>query len=206
MIHFVNGIKYHNVTYDKFKDWNSDRKCLEDIIKEFCEIEITFYCIEICKSTKIMFNVMKGIYNDDKKFHVEKLGYDVSKFSFFVAFSASVLLGNAKYDKCKFNDLIMRYRNEIIEQIVKKYQNKININNKNFSSNDSITQQLINEIENLNLEGNDKKLFEFVNRMSDLKINGESNNNNDALNNIEKNDNIIIFFGNDSELMLTEDK
>ena len=55
-----------------------------------------------------MFNDMKYIYNDDKKFHVEKLGYGVSKFSFFVAFSASVLLGNAKHDKFKFSDLIMK--------------------------------------------------------------------------------------------------
>ena len=55
-----------------------------------------------------MFNDMKYIYNDDKKFHVEKLGYDVSKFSFFVAFSASVLLENAKYDKFKFSGLIMK--------------------------------------------------------------------------------------------------
>ena len=51
-------------------------------------------CIEICESTKIMFNVIKDFYNDNNKFHVEKFGYDVSKFSFFVAFSA--LLGNAK--------------------------------------------------------------------------------------------------------------
>ena len=81
---------------------------MEDIIKKFCETGITFYCIEICESTKIMFNVMKDIYNDDKKFHVEKSGYDVSKFSFFVAFSASVLLENAKYDKFKFSGLIMK--------------------------------------------------------------------------------------------------
>ena len=201
------GKKYHNVTYDKFREGDPDGKCLEDIVKKFWEMGITFYCIEINDSTKIMFNIMKEIYNDDKKFHVEKLGYAVDQFSFFVAFSASVLLGNAKYAKCKFSDLIMNYRNEIIEQIVKKYQSKINIDNKNFSSNESITQQLINEIENLNLEGNDKKLFEFINRMSDLKINNDSSNNITIENNIiNKYNDIIINFGNDFELMLTEEK
>ena len=42
--------------------------------------------------------------------------------------------------------------------------------------------------------------------MIDLKINGESNNNIEVVNYIEKDDNIIINFGNDFELMLAEDK
>jgi hypothetical protein len=133
---------------------------------------------------------MKNVYNDREKFHVEKLGNSVDQFSFFVTFSASVLLGNEKYRKVKFSEILKNYRDETINKIMEKYL-KQNINNNNNSINidSSMTSQLISQIENLNLGGEDKKLFDFINRMSDLSLSGENNSNNFNLNEKTKNDN-----------------
>ena len=168
------GKEYHNISYDRFSNGDPDGVTLEDVTKKFYDKGITFYCIEINDSTKKMFKIMEKIYNDKTKFHVEKLGNSVHQFSFFVAFSASVLLGNAKYNKMKFNDILINYRNEIIEKIMKKYMN----NNNNNINGDSLTLQLISQIESLNLGGEDKKLFDFINRMGDLNINKQNSNEN----------------------------
>ena len=138
---------------------------------------------EINKSTKKMFQIMEKVYNDKEKFHVEKLGNSVHQFSFFVAFSASVLLGNSKYSKVKFNEVLYNYRKETIEKIMDKYINnkKINIYNNN---GDLLISQLMEEVENLDL-GEDKKLFDFINRMSNLNINKDKSND-------ENKDNIQI--------------
>ena len=185
------GKKYHNISYDRFHEGDPEGN-LEDVVKKFFDIGITFYCIEINDTTKKMFNIMRDIYNDNTKFHVEKLGNSVNQFSFFVAFSASILLGNAKYNKVKFSDLLANYRNETIEKIMKKYingNNNINIMNNN---DDSLTLQLINQIENLELGGEDKKMFDFINRMNNLDINKEKNiNNSGNINDIFNNDNFI---------------
>lgn len=143
------GKQYHDISYDKFSDGDPEGIPLEDVMKQFYEKGITFYCIEINNTTKKMFNIMKEVYNDTDKFHIEKLGNSVHEFSFFVAFSASVLLGNAKYNKVKFADILANCRNETIEKIMKKYINNNSILNKN---GDSITSQLISEIENLGKE------------------------------------------------------
>ena len=82
---------------------------------------------------------MQNVYNDNKKFHIEKL-YNASDFSFFVSFSASVVLGNEKYAKFKFKDILANYRRESIELILKKYVN----NDINIQNNDS-AQDLINQ-------------------------------------------------------------
>ena len=184
------GKNYHNISYDKFPNGDPSGVKLEDVMKQFYEKKITFYCIEINSNTKTMFNIMKNVYNDREKFHVEKLGNSVDQFSFFVTFSASVLLGNEKYRKVKFSEILKNYRDETINKIMEKYLNK-NINNNNNSINidSSMTSQLISQIENLNLGGEDKKLFDFINRMSDLSLSGENNSNNFNLNEKTKNDN-----------------
>jgi len=175
------GKKYHDISYDKFEEGDPDGTLLEDVMKKFYEKGITFYCIEIDNNTTKMFNIMREVYNNNEKFHVEKLGNSVHQFSFFVAFSASVLLGNAKYKKMKFNEIITNYRNEIISKIMEKY-----INNK-----DSITTQLINEIENLNLGDNDKKLLDFIHRMDCLTINNDKNNIKNEKNDVNDDKNYI---------------
>ena len=174
------GKKYHNISYDKFGDGDPDGVLLEDVMKQFHDKDITFYCIEINSSTKKMFNIMENIYNDNNKFHIEKLGNSVHQFSFFVSFSVSVLLGNTKYNKIKVSDLLANCRKETIEKIMKKYLNKNDINNDMImnKNGDSITSQLISEIENLNIGNEDKKLFDFINRMNELDINKENSANN----------------------------
>ena len=171
------GKNYHNISFDKFPNGDPSGVKLEDVMKQFYEKKITFYCIEINTNTKIMFNIMKNMYNDREKFHIEKLGNSVDQFSFFVTFSASVLLGNEKYRKVKFSEILKNYRDETINKIMDKYMQKnTNDNNSNNNIDSSITSQLISQIENLNLGGEDKKLFEFINRMSDLNLNNENNN------------------------------
>ena len=182
------GKNYHNITYDKFPNGDPSGVKLEDVMKQFYEKNITFYCIEINNNTRTMFNIMKNMYNDKEKFHVEKLGNSVDQFSFFVTFSASVLLGNEKYRKVKFSEILKNYRDETINKIMEKYL-KQNINNNSTNIDSVMTSQLISQIENLNLGGEDKKLFDFINRMSDLSLSGENNSNNFNLNEKTKNDN-----------------
>ena len=182
------GKNYHNITYDKFPNGDPSGVKLEDVMKQFYEKNITFYCIEINNNTRTMFNIMKNMYNDKEKFHVEKLGNSVDQFSFFVTFSASVLLGNEKYRKVKFSEILKNYRDETINKIMEKYL-KQNINNNSTNIDSAMTSQLISQIENLNLGGEDKKLFDFINRMSDLSLSGENNSNNFNLNEKIKNDN-----------------
>ena len=182
------GKNYHNITYDKFPNGDPSGVKLEDIMKQFYEKNITFYCIEINNNTRTMFNIMKNMYDDKEKFHVEKLGNSVDQFSFFVTFSASVLLGNEKYRKVKFSEILKNYRDETINKIMEKYL-KQNINNNSTNIDSAMTSQLISQIENLNLGGEDKKLFDFINRMSDLSLSGENNSNNFNLNEKTKNDN-----------------
>ena len=170
------GKQYHNISYDKFSNGDPSGILLEDVMKQFYEKGITFYCIEINSTTKQMFKIMKNIYNDEDKFHIEKLGNSVHQFSFFVAFSASILLGNSKYGKVKFNDVLSNYRKETIEKIMKKY-NKNNNNINILNNGDFATMDLINEIESLELGGEDRKLFNFINRMSDLNLNNSNNSN-----------------------------
>ena len=161
------GRKYHSFSYDKFENGDPSGITLEETMKKFYDKEITFYCLEIDYSTEKMFKIMKEIYNDDNKFHIEKLMNSVNQFSFFVSFSASVLLGNSKYNKFKFKDIISNYRKETIEKIMKKYAN----NNNMPDNTENLTMDLINQIENMGLGGEDKKLFDFINRMNDLNIN-----------------------------------
>ena len=182
------GKNYHNITYDKFPNGDPSGVKLEDVMKQFYEKNITFYCIEINNNTRTMFNIMKNMYDDKEKFHVEKLGNSVDQFSFFVTFSASVLLGNEKYRKVKFSEILKNYRDETINKIMEKYL-KQNINNNSTNIDSAMTSQLISQIENLNLGGEDKKLFDFINRMSDLSLSGENNSNNFNLNEKIKNDN-----------------
>ena len=179
------GKQYHSICLDKFENGDPSGTTLEEVMKKFYEKGITFYCLEIDSSTEKMFKIMKDVYNDNNKFHIEKLWNAVNQFSFFVAFSASVLLGNSKYNKYKFKDIISNYRKETIKSIVKKYINNNNINITN-NDNDSITNDLIGQLENLGLGAEDKKLFDFINRMNDLNIslenkNEEIKNNNDYI-------------------------
>ena len=187
------GKKYHDISYDRFENGDPEGTTLESVVDEFRLKGITFYCLEIDSSTEKMFNIMQNVYNDNKKFHIEKL-YNASDFSFFVSFSASVVLGNEKYAKFKFKDILANYRRESIELILKKYVN----NDINIQNNDS-AQDLINQIENLQLGGEDKKLFDFINRMNDLKIN---NNENNMMNDNENNDNVNI----DDSIQIKTDK
>ena len=171
------GKQYHNISYDRFANGDPDGTTLESVIDQFRQNGITLYCLEIDSSTEKMFNIMKNVYNNDKKFHIEKL-WNSSDFSFFVSFSASMVLGNEKYAKFKFKDIITNYRREKIELILKKYvDNNININNNDILNNNNNAMDLINQIENLQLGGEDKKLFDFINRMNDLNIDNDKNNN-----------------------------
>ena len=189
------GKNYHNISYDKFPNGDPSGVKLEDVMRQLYEKKITFYCIEINNNTKMMFNIMKNVYNDREKFHVEKLGNSVDQFSFFVTFSASVLLGNEKYRKVKFTELLKNYRDETINKIMEKYLKKNMNNNSPINTDLSFTSQLISQIENLNLGGEDKKLFEFINRMSDLNLNSINNDNknpNEIQNKEINNENIKI--------------
>lgn len=212
------GKKYHNVLYDKFEEGDPSGLVLEEIIKKFKEKGITLYCIEVNNTTYKMFDIMKTVYNDENLFHVEKMGNDVHQFSFFVAFSASKLLGNSKYSKYKFKDVLTDYRNKMIDKITEKYFLKNNENNNfNFNGNNSNNEEnileLINNIDNLDLEGNDKKLFDFINRMSDLslsnknsnsKSNEKENKNNTKMNN-EKMNEITITNNKDKDINKEKD-
>ena len=182
------GKQYHNISYDRFEKGDPEGTTLESVVDEFRQKGITFYCLEIDASTEKMFNIMKNVYNDDKKFHTQKL-WNSSDFSFFVSFSASMVLGNEKYSKYKFKNILANYRRESIELILKKYvNNDINLNNNDVLNNNT-DQDLINQIENLQLGGEDKKLFDFINRMNDLKINNENGNNMDMNNDDDNNNN-----------------
>ena len=186
------GRKYHNVSYDRFEQGDPNGITLEDIMKKFYEKGITFYCLEIDSSTEKMFKIMKEVYNDNEKFHIEKLWNSVNQFSFFVAFSASVLLGSSKYSKFKLKDIISNCRKETIEKIMKKYiKNDIYIENHN----DSTTVDLINQLENLELGKEDKKLFDFINRMNDLNLTQDKNND---ITNLNNKDDINIILDIDS--------
>ena len=173
------GKKYHNITYDKFINGDPKGLILEDLIKDFKNKNITLYCIEINDSTKIMFNIMKDIYNDNSMFHIETLGNNVNKFSFFVAFSASLTLTYVTYNKVKFENVIDNFRNQTIEMICKKYYSSFN----NYNIDDN-RENIISQIENLNLNENEQKMFDFINRLDSLNLN---NNNNSNSIDIEKN-------------------
>ena len=161
------GSQYHDIYIDTFKEGDPAGYVIEDLMQKFKGMDITFYCMEINKSTSKMFDIMKCVYNDPKKFDVEKIGSNYENLSFFVAFSASELLGNTKYDKCDFIQVLEKCRKESIEKIMKKYSQNNNINNNN---DETLTQSLINEIDNMNLDGDDKKLVQFINRMNNLNI------------------------------------
>ena len=204
------GIKYHNISYDNFQDGDPSDLVIEDLMKSFKQKEITFYCIKINNSTNKMFDIMKNVYDDDNKFNIEEIGNSAEKLSFFVAFSASELLGNSKYDKCSFVKVLEQFRKDSIDKIMKKYNQKNNNINNNNIYDDSLTQSLINQIEHINLDGEDKKLVEFINRMSNLDLNNkninkeedkkDSNNNIDDNNNND-NDYINLEFNQDYFLM-----
>ena len=119
------GKQYQDIFYDKFEKGDPEGTTLEYIMEQFRLKDITFYCLEIHRYTQKMLNIMKNVYNNDKKFHVENLT-DSVQFSFFVAFSASMILNNEKYGKYRFKNIIEKYRKESIESIVKKYLNNNN--------------------------------------------------------------------------------
>ena len=170
------GKSYHDLRYDTFEEGDPDGTTLEYVMEKFKSKNINFYCLEIDSSTDKMFNIMQKIYCKEK-FQKVKLS-DSGQFSFFVAFSASMVLNNEKYRKNKIQNIIEQYRKESIEEILKKYMNNnIAINN----INNNTEKDLIEQIENLNIGEEDKKLLDFVNRMNDLNIN---NNSNDKINNM----------------------
>ena len=186
------GSKYHDIYIDSFKDGDPAGYQIEDLIQKFKNMNITFYCVEINNTTKKMFDIMKNVYNDDEKFSIENIGNSYEKLSFFVAFSASELLGNTKYNKFNFSNVLEKCRKDSIEQIMKKY-NKNNNNNININNNDeSLTMNLIGELENMNLDGEDKKLVQFISRMNNLNIDNNTKINNDNYESIEFNDKNIV--------------
>ena len=166
------GKKYHDIYIDDFGEGDPDGLVIEDLMLKFKNMNITFYCIEINESTKKMFEIMKQVYDDENRFSVELVGSATEKLTFFVAFSASELLGNTKYDECSFEQVLDKFRKESIDKITKKYnQQNINIINKEKNKDDDlITQDLINQLDKVNIEGEDKKLIEFINRMSNLDL------------------------------------
>lgn len=184
------GKKYHDISLDTFSDGDPSGLNIEDLLLKFKKMNITFYCIEINDTTKKMFDIMKQIYDDDNKFSVELVGSASEKLTSFVAFSASELLGNYKYDKCSFSNVLNQFRKESIDKIMKKYsQKKNNISNNN--GEEYITQSLINQLNNINLEGEDKQLVEFIHRMSNLEINNKEENCNIKQNKKENEDDYI---------------
>ena len=196
------GSKYHDIYIDSFKEGDPAGYNIEELMEQFKNMDITFYCVEINNSTKKMFDIMRKVYNDDNKFSVESIGNSYEKLSFFVAFSASELLGNTKYNKVNFSNVLEKCRKDSIEKIMKKYNKNNNINNNSINTDETLTQNLINELENMNLDGEDKKLVQFINRMNNLNIDNFNNNitninnnkNNNEINNIdiEFNENDII--------------
>ena len=160
------GNKYHDIYIDTFKDGDPAGLEIEDLMRKFKNMNTTFYCMEINSYTQKMFDIMKSVYNDDNKFCVEKIYDSCENLSFIVAFSASELLGNTKYNQCDFIKVLEKCRKESIDKIMKKY-NQNNIINE---SNDNFPQSLINEIENMNLDGEDKELVQFINRINNLNI------------------------------------
>ena len=170
------GSKYHDIYLDNFGDGDPNGLVIEDLMQNFKKMDITFYCIKINNTTKKMFDIMKQVYNNDNKFSIEEIGNTAEKLTFFVAFSASELLENSKYDKCSFIQVLNQFRKESIDKIMKKYNQKNNIISD--IDDDSLTQSLINQIDNINLDGEDKKLFEFINRMSNLDLNNKNKNSN----------------------------
>ena len=201
------GKKYHDIYVDTFEDGDPAGYNIEDLMFEFKKLDITFYCVEINKSTKKMFDIMKNVYNDDSKFSVETIGNSYEKLSFFVAFSASELLGNVKYNKYDFINILEKSRKDSIDKIMKKYNKNNNINN----NDESLMQTLINEIENMNLDGEDKKLVQFINRMNSLNIDNSNkciseikeNNEDDEYINIELNEkNVIDYINKDIKIVI----
>ena len=185
------GSKYHDIYIDSFKEGDPAGYEIEDLMTKFKAMNITFYCVEINDSTKKMFDVMKKVYNDDSKFSVENIGNSYEKLSFFVAFSASELLGNTKYNNFDFINVLEKCRKDSIDKIMKKYsKNNTQASNINNIIDESLTRNLINELENMNLSGEDKNLVQFINRMSNLNI--DINKNMDNKNNNSDNDSNII--------------
>ena len=192
------GNKYHDINIeDNFSEGDPDGLIIEDLILQIKKLDITFYCVEINETTKIMFDIMKNIYNDPNKFSIEQIGNTAENLSFFVAFSASELLGNKKYENCSFVEILNKLRKDSIDKIMKKYNKNnyiIENNNNNKESRDeeedSITQSLIKQIDNLTLDGEDKKIIEFINRINNLNISNKnisndekkSDNNNNYIN------------------------
>ena len=68
------GSQYHDIYIDTFKEGDPAGYVIEDLMQKFKDMDITFYCMEINKSTNKMFDIMKSVYNDPKKFDVEKIG------------------------------------------------------------------------------------------------------------------------------------
>ena len=190
------GKKYHDIYFDNFSDGDPDGLIMEDLMLKFKKMNITFYCIEINDTTKKMFDIMKKIYDDENKFSVELVGSASEKLTLFVAFSASELLGNSKYDKCSFSDVLNKFRKESIDKIMKKYNQKNNnINNIKNDDDDFIAQSLINQLDNINLEDEDKKLVEFINRMNNLELNNKNIQNEEKQN--KDNNYIFLEFSQD---------
>lgn len=162
------GSQYHGTMYDKYSDGDPNGLVIEDLIESFVKKKITLYCVEINDSTKKMFSIMKNIYegNKDCEFHVKTLGNATNQFAFFVAFSASVTLGNITYNRTKLEDVIKKFRDDTIETIIKKYNKEPTTN---------LQDLLIDEIDGLALNENEQKMFSFINRMSSLNIDKEKN-------------------------------
>ena len=192
------GKKYHDINIDDFGEGDPSGLVIEDLMLKFKNMNITFYCIEINDSTKKMFEIMKKVYDDENRFSVELVGSATEKLTGFVAFTASELLGNAKYDKFSFEQVLNQFRKESIDKIMKKYnQQSENIIDKE-KDEDLVTQALINQLDNINIEGEDKKLIEFINRMSNLDL--ENKKKNEEKDN-EDNNYIILDFVQDYFLM-----
>ena len=67
------GKQYHTISYDRFPNGDPDGTTLESIMEQMRLKGITFYCLEIDSSTEKMFSIMEKVYNNNKKFHIEKL-------------------------------------------------------------------------------------------------------------------------------------
>jgi hypothetical protein len=113
------GSKYHNSPFpDNHKNGDPNGLILEDLVSEYARNDIFLYMIKITEHTNKMFKIMSDCYQEIAKrpIHIENLGNNVNKLSFFVGYSASVTLGSVTNEQMRLQDIINAINKESITE------------------------------------------------------------------------------------------
>lgn len=112
------GRDFHEMSRDDYPNGDPIGLDLLNIIEQYAERDICLYAVKITEHTNIMYDKINSKYKEktNKDMMIANLGNSVEKFSFFVAYGASMTLKSMTLGKMSIGEFLNDIQKETIKQ------------------------------------------------------------------------------------------